>query len=134
MIIYPGCEADYRAVIEQLFQRISEQNIVWISLGTLRFMPTLKPIIAQRFPQSTIAYGEFITGLDNKMRYFKPLRIALYGQMVQWIRERAPNVTLYFCMEDDEVWETTMGWAPSADGGLGKLLDKSAIKICSLKS
>ena len=134
MIIYPGCEADYRAVVEQLFQRISEQNIVWISLGTLRFMPALKPIIAQRFPQSTIAYGEFITGLDNKMRYFKPLRIALYGQMVQWIRELAPNVTLYYCMEDDEVWEKTMGWTPPADGGLGKLLDNSAIKICNLKS
>lgn len=134
MVIYPGCEADYRAVVEQLFRSISAQNIVWISLGTLRFMPALKPIIARRFPQSTIAYGEFITGLDNKMRYFKPLRIALYGKMVQWIRELAPHVTLYFCMEDDEVWEKAMGWRPSADGGLGKLLDDSAIKICDLKS
>jgi hypothetical protein len=44
-------------------------------------MPTLKPIIARRFPASKIVYGEFITGLDNKMRYFKPLRIALYRQM-----------------------------------------------------
>jgi spore photoproduct lyase len=68
------------------------------------------------------------------MRYFKPLRIALYGKMVQWIRELAPHVTLYFCMEDDEVWEKAMGWRPSADGGLGKLLDDSAIKICDLKS
>jgi spore photoproduct lyase len=134
MVIYPGCEADYRAVVEQLFRSIFAQNIVWISLGTLRFMPALKPIIARRFPQSTIAYGEFITGLDNKMRYFKPLRIALYGKMVQWIRELAPHVTLYFCMEDDEVWEKAMGWRPSADGGLGKLLDDSAIKICDLKS
>ena len=133
MIIYNGCETDYRKVVKQLFQRIRPENIVWISLGMFRFMPALKPVIAQRFPDSKIAYGEFITGLDNKMRYFKPLRIALYQLMVDWIRESAPEVTVYFCMEDEEVWEKTMGWVPSPDGGLGQMLDKSAIRICDLK-
>ena len=95
-------------------------------------MPALKPVIAQRFPDSKIVYGEFITGLDNKMRYFKPLRIALYRQMVDWIRDAAPDVTVYFCMEDDEVWEKTMGWVPPPHGGLGRMLDESAIKMCDL--
>ena len=133
MIMYPGCEMEYRKVVRQLFLRIVPQNIVWISLGTLRFMPALKPIIARRFPRSKIAYGELITGLDNKMRYFKPLRIALYRQMVDWIREAAPDVTVYYCMEDDEVWEKTMGIVPPADNGLGHMLDNSAIKVCNLK-
>ncbi|MCB2146170.1 MAG: DNA photolyase [Deltaproteobacteria bacterium] len=133
MIIYNGCEADYREVVKQLFQRIRPENIVWISLGTFRFMPALKSVIAQRFPDSKIAYGEFITGLDNKMRYFKPLRITLYRLMVDWIREAAPEVTVYFCMEDEEVWEKTMGRVPSPDGGLGRMLDQSAIRICDLK-
>ncbi|OQY57486.1 MAG: hypothetical protein B6245_16810, partial [Desulfobacteraceae bacterium 4572_88] len=53
-------------------------DVVWISLGTFRFMPSLKPIIQDRFPDSKIIYGEFIPGLDGKMRYFKPLRIRLY--------------------------------------------------------
>jgi spore photoproduct lyase len=95
-------------------------------------MAALKPVIAQRFPDSKIAYGEFVTGLDNKMRYFKPLRISLYRQMVGWIRDVAPDVTVYFCMEDDEVWEKTMGWVPPPHGGLGRMLDRSAIKICDL--
>jgi spore photoproduct lyase len=132
MIIYKGCETDYQSVVEHLFWRISAENIVWISLGTFRFMPALKPVIARRFPGSKIVYGEFVTGLDNKMRYFKPLRIDLYRQMVGWIRDLAPNVTVYFCMEDDEVWEKTMGWAPPRQGGLGRMLDKSAIRICDL--
>lgn len=132
MVIYQGGETDYRRVVKLLFQRISPENIVWISLGTLRFMPALKPIIAQRFPDSKIAYGEFITGLDNKMRYFKPLRITLYQQMVSWIREAAPDVTVYFCMEDNEVWEKSMGFVPPSGGGLGRMLDDSAIKICGL--
>jgi spore photoproduct lyase len=132
MVIYDGCEADYRKVVTQLFARIRPENIVWISLGTFRFMPTLKPMVARRFPASKIVYGEFITGLDNKMRYFKPLRIALYRQMAGWIRDAAPDVTVYFCMEDDDVWQKTMGFAPSPDNGLGRMLDQSAIKVCDL--
>jgi spore photoproduct lyase len=100
MVIYEGCENDYRKVVRNLFEHIRPENIVWISLGTFRFMPSLKPMVARRFPDSKIVYGEFITGLDNKMRYFKPLRIALYRQMVDWIRDKAPDVTVYFCMED----------------------------------
>lgn len=132
MVIYEGCEADYRKVVTRLFQRVSPENIVWISLGTFRFMPALKPIIAQRFPNSKIGYGEFITGMDNKMRYFKPLRIALYRKMADWIRKAAPEVTVYFCMEDEEVWEKTMGFVPPSDGGLGRMLDQSAVRVCHL--
>jgi spore photoproduct lyase len=67
------------------------------------------------------------------MRYFKPLRIALYRQMVDWIRKVAPDVTVYFCMEDEQVWQKTMDWVPSPDGGLGRLLDNSAATICNLE-
>ncbi|WP_419655336.1 putative DNA repair photolyase-like protein [Desulfosarcina variabilis str. Montpellier] len=132
MVIYPGCEADYQQVVNMLFEKVSPENIVWISIGTFRYMPPLKSVIAKRFPASKIAYGEFITGLDNKMRYFKPLRIALYRQMVDWIRKAAPDVTVYYCMEDDQVWQQTMDWVPAPDGGLGRLLDNSAAAICNL--
>lgn len=132
MILYPGCENAYEKVVHQLFTWIRPENVVWISLGTFRFMPALKPIVARRFPKSKIVYGEFITGLDNKMRYFKPLRIALYRKMAKWIRALAPDVVLYFCMEDDEVWNETLGFSPPAGGGLGRMLDSSAIRICGL--
>jgi spore photoproduct lyase len=66
------------------------------------------------------------------MRYFKPLRIALYEKMVQWIREAAPQVTVYFCMEDEEVWETATGFVPDPEGGLGRMLDESVEKVCDL--
>ena len=62
-------------------------------MATLRFMPALKPIIQQRFPESDIVYGEFITGLDNKMRYFKPLRAHIYRSTTQWIKAHAPETT-----------------------------------------
>lgn len=133
MVIYDGCEKDYEAVIEDLFTRIRPESVVWISIGTFRFMPDLKPIIRDRFPKSKIAYGEFITGLDGKMRYFKPLRIALYKHIANVIRNIAPNVLVYFCMEDDEVWKKSLGFLPSEKGGLERMLDLSAAQHCDLK-
>lgn len=132
MVIYEGCEKDYETVIRELFEHVRPESVVWISLGTFRFMPDLKPIIQDRFPKSKIVYGEFITGLDGKMRYFKPLRIALYRHVARCIRKIAPNVVVYFCMEDDEVWKKSLGFLPSERGGLEKMLDQSAIDHCRL--
>jgi spore photoproduct lyase len=130
IILYPGCESEYRQVVESLFQHVAAANIVWISLGTFRFMPGLKPIVQQRFPKSKIVYGEFITGLDNKMRYFKPMRIKIYQLMMQWIREFAPDTTVYLCMEDDEVWHRGLGFSPQSKGGLPAMLDDSIRRLC----
>ena len=133
LIIYDGWEPDYRQVVQKLFEHVSPRNVVWISLGALRFMPELKPIIQRRFPESKIIYGEFITGLDGKMRYLKRLRTRLYRKMVGWIREYAPQVLVYLCMEDDEVWQKALGFTPSEKGGLAHMLDQSAMKHCQLK-
>lgn len=132
MVIYEGCEADYQAVVEKIFSHVSPADVVWISLGTFRFMPSLKPIIQERFPDSKIIYGEFIQGLDGKMRYFKPLRISLYRKVARRIRELAPEVCVYFCMEDDEVWEKSLGFVPDEQGGLPAMLDARAEKCCEL--
>jgi spore photoproduct lyase len=132
MVIYPGCEPDYRHLVQQLFSHVAPGGIVWISLGSLRFMPSLKGIIQKRFPDSRIIYGEFITGLDGKMRYFKPLRIELYRKMAAWIRQVAPDVFIYFCMEDEEVWQAALGVVPSDYGGLPKMLDECAVRHCGL--
>lgn len=134
LVLYDGWEGDYKRLLEQLFKAISAKNVVWISLGSFRFMPSLKPIIQKRFPKSRIVYGEFIPGLDGKMRYFKPLRVELYRKMVGWIKEQAPEVLIYFCMEDEEVWRRTFGFIPEGHGGLSKMLDESATRHCGLDS
>lgn len=133
LVIYEGCETEYMAVVKQVFSHVSSENIVWISLGTFRFMPSLKSVIQKRFPHSKIIYGEFITGLDGKMRYFKPLRIDLYRRMVSCIKAYAPHVLIYFCMEDDEVWQKSLGFVPSEHGGLTSMLDNRAALHCELE-
>jgi len=133
IVIYEGCEPDYRSVVQRLFAAVRPERVVWISLGAFRFMPDLKPLIQKRFPQSKLVYGEFITGLDGKMRYFKPLRMQLFRGMAAAIRETAPEACVYLCMEDDEVWQDALGFRPADRGGLARMLDEAAVRHCGLK-
>lgn len=133
LILYDGWEKDYSRLIKELFNTVSAQSIVWISLGAFRFMPALKPIIQKRFPKSKIPYGEFIPGLDHKMRYFKPQRIELFSKMATWIKDMAPEVLLYLCMEDEEVWNKALGFVPAEFGGLSEMLDAGAARHCGLE-
>jgi spore photoproduct lyase len=132
LLIYDGCEQEYEAVVHRLFDTLPAASVVWISLGSLRFMPALKPIVARRFPRSDIIYGEFVPGLDGKLRYFKPLRIELFRRVAAAIRARAPDTTVYLCMEDDEVWQRALGFTPDQRGGLPRMLDRAAVRHCGL--
>lgn len=133
LVIYEGCEEDYLQLIQDLFSYVAADNIVWISMGTLRFPPSLKTVIQKRFPDSKIIYEEFISGLDGKMRYFKPLRINLYRKIIACIRDHAPDAGVYLCMEDDEVWRESLGFVPGDVGGLPHMLDMCAAKVCRLE-
>ena len=133
LILYDGCEDDYTRVIERLYSQVSAGNIVWISLGTLRFPPSIKTVIQERFPDSKIIYEEFIKGPDGKMRYFKPLRINLYRKVVECIRDHSPGAVVYLCMEDEDVWQKSLGFKPGDVGGLPHMLDMSAAKQCRLE-
>lgn len=106
VLLYPGWDEGYSAIIELLFSSVEASRIAWISLGSLRFSPPLKPIIQKRFPESRIIYEEMIRGKDGKYRYFKPLRVELYKRIISLIRKNGGGkVPLYFCMESREIWE-----------------------------
>jgi spore photoproduct lyase len=124
LISYPGWEKDYQEVIGKLFERIDRRNICWISLGCLRFIPSLKKVMQSRFPRTRILNEEFIYGLDGKMRYFKPIRIEMYTRIVEEIRKYDPECFVYLCMESKEVWQKSLGIAPASDEELTTWLDQ----------
>jgi spore photoproduct lyase len=119
MIEYSGWERDYEALIEQLFAVVDWRKIAWLSLGVLRNTPGLKRTIRERFPETQLLTGEQVLCPDGKLRYFHPLRVEMYRQMVRWIRRAAPTVKIYLCMESKEVWQQVFGFAPSCEKELG---------------
>jgi len=132
IVEYEGCLEEYQKVADMIFDRISAENIVWISLGSLRFMPDLKAVIQERFSETKLLYGEFIKGLDGKARYLKHIRVEIYRGIIEAIHERASDVMVYFCMESEEIWEKTLGFKTGPLGGLPQMLDERAVKICRL--
>lgn len=106
LIYYPGWEQGYAEVIEELMARIDRKRIAWVSLGSLRFPPTLKTTVQKRLPQTKIMYEEFIRGRDGKLRYPKPLRLRLYERVVGFLKKAGgEDIPLYFCMESQDVWK-----------------------------
>ena len=124
VIWHKGWRDGYRHTIQRLFQTVPKDRIVWISLGALRFIPRLKAIATERFPGSRFFFGEFITGLDGKSRYFRPQRVEMYTFIVDELKKYASDRTcIYFCMESEVIWRQVLGFAPADRGGLPALLD-----------
>jgi len=129
IIYHKNWQEGYRLVIEKLFDSVSPESIVWISLGCLRFLPALRAIASERFPGSHIFCEEFVIGLDNKFRYFRSLRVEMYRFMVNTILSIAPECCLYLCMESEEIWQEVFGFVPEERGGLAAMLDRSAFDL-----
>jgi len=126
IIWHPGWEEGYRHTIRRLFESVPREQIVWISLGALRFLPGLKNIAGERFPGSRFFYEEFVEGLDGKYRYFRSQRVEMYQVLVRELRRNAVDSTcLYFCMESDLIWQEVFGFAPGDRGGLAAMLDRA---------
>lgn len=122
LIYFPGWEAAYRRTVERLGAHVPPGAIAWISLGGLRFLPPLRPLIYQRFPLSRIAAQEMVRAPDGKLRYFKDLRIDMYGRMREWLAAALPGNLIYLCMESPRVWQAVFGVSPQS-GDLTRLLD-----------
>jgi len=128
LLIFPGWEEEYRRLLDMLFSRVSTQGIIWISLGSLRFPPSLKEIIQKRFPSSRLIYEEMIRGLDGKMRYLRPTRLHLYKKIINQIKQVDDKVFCYLCMESADVWRRSMGFSPQSNAHLDFLFAQSIEK------
>lgn len=128
IVVHKNWREGYRKTIELLFERVDPDAIVWISLGALRYLPSLKHIASKRFPHSNIFADEFIAGLDGKSRYFRTQRSKMYKYIYSLLSSRMSTDTcVYFCMESDEIWKEVLGFSPESKGGLSNMLDHAAI-------
>jgi len=129
LINYDGWENEYEEVIQLLERYINPESVIWISIGSFRYMPQLKWDIKRRFPETDIFNGEFVSGLDGKMRYFKPIRIGMYAQLSEQLKKWYDDLGIYLCMESDDVWEESLGWSPKNTSTLSRYLDDRVRKL-----
>jgi spore photoproduct lyase len=123
IVWYEGWEPEYRDAVREILSAVDPSRIAWISLGALRFTPRLREVVRRRFPKSKVPSGEFVPAHHGKLRYFRPIREEMYARMNEWIREAAPGVLVYLCMESRLVWERSLGAAPADTADLSGKLD-----------
>lgn len=112
MLYYPNWEFEYTELVNALFSHIKPAQIAWISIGSLRFHPDMKHEIKQRL-QATAATAypltaaEMVRGSDNKLRYIKPLRIAMYRHLYAALKKHTASSSpmIYLCMERPDMWQ-----------------------------
>ena len=127
LIHHPGWRQGYAEVIDMMLHAVHPDNIIWISMGCLRFMPQLKEVIQERFPESRIVYDEFIPGNDGKLRYFHPIRVEMFSFVESTIRKYAPDVFTYLCMESSGIWRHSLSRTPHDSERLAQWLDQRAL-------
>jgi len=121
VIWHPGWEQGYERTVEMIADYLRPTDVAYISLGSLRFMPELKARITANHPDCRYIHQEFVTGLDNKQRLLRPLRVRQLRHLAAALRQ-AGFSGLYMCMESDEVWSAVLHCTPRDLGGLGPYL------------
>jgi spore photoproduct lyase len=130
IIYHANWELGYAETIERLLATVPKESIVWISMGCLRYLPSLKKIAGLRFPNSRFFHEEFIEGLDGKSRYFRTLRVEMYQHLYQQLHKHAdPRTCIYLCMENNEIWQEVFGFNPEERGGLPRMLDEAVRQV-----
>ncbi|MGH7961247.1 MAG: radical SAM protein, partial [Candidatus Binatia bacterium] len=122
LIEYPGWEEGYRDTVARIFSAIDSRRVAWVSLGSLRLTPALRTTMRRRFPQTRLLSGEQVPCADGKWRTFQALRVKMYRTLTGWLKEAAPQVPLYMCMETAPVWEKVFGRAPTCDKEVARTL------------
>ena len=96
--------------------------------GGTAFSAATKKIATERFPKSRNFLGEFVPGMDGKMRYFRPIRTEMYQSIYSQIRARWSEVFMYFCMEHPPVWNQVMKYCPINNDHLDFLFHENIAK------
>jgi spore photoproduct lyase len=127
ILIFTGWQAAYEELVKEIAGVIDPAKIAWWSLGALRFPYSLREHIFKHH-DSRLFDGELIKGHDGKYRYYKPLRLELFHYIKRKILEHiSPDVPLYLCMEDTEVWQEVFPEIPPNEEEVNKYLYESAL-------
>jgi spore photoproduct lyase len=108
IVNFSGWEKAYFGTIKKIFQQLDPEQIIWISMGALRFNPNVKKAALEKYAQSKIYYGELLPGMDGKLRYFRPLRVKMFQEIYKKLSKAAPKALIYLCMESPEVWQEVL--------------------------
>ncbi|MGE4234223.1 MAG: radical SAM protein [Bacteriovoracia bacterium] len=112
MIYVENWKEIYSEAVDTLLKAVPNQQIRWISLGALRYLPQLKPIALKRRPDTTLFFEESVKSEDGKVRYLRQTRTEMFAFLNEKIKNHCSDILTYLCMESKPVWEKALGRLP----------------------
>jgi len=106
MLYTESYEKLYEEMIREIFENIDLDKIENIGLGCLRYKKELKNKVYEE-KSTDIFFNEMVNGIDKKERYFKPLRLKLYKNIVNNIRKYG-SFDIYLGMEPKYIWDEVL--------------------------
>jgi len=109
IVVYENYLKEYAAVYEMLLKTFIPQEVVLVSLGTLTFIrPVIRQLRERNFKSKILqmpfadANGKLSYPLHQKREMFAHA----YAAFAPWHQE----VFFYLCMEDESLWNDTLGY------------------------
>ena len=127
IIYHEGWKEGYRKTIDTLFRTVDPRNVVYVSMGTLRFIPEMWERLETR--STLYLQGDFIRGLDGKMRYFRPLRTKMYRAALSYLKQYIAEDRVYLCMENQDVWKDVFAIENMTGKQLALRLDQACLNV-----
>jgi len=128
IVEHDGWERGYGRLLDDVFSAVEPDDVAWFSLGSLRMTASLQRQVRDRrgpAAAQVVQGAEVVRGRDGKFRVWQGLRVRMYRFLIERIRQRAPRVPVYLCMEPPAVWQRAMREVPT-DRELGMRLAAGA--------
>jgi len=100
----------YNKMMDSVFAAVKPERV---TLGSLRYHPTIRSTALKRFPDSVIFDDHLLSpdlDEDHRYRYRDDIRMKLYGHIADGIRKRDDGagikVKIGLCKETEQMWES----------------------------
>jgi spore photoproduct lyase len=124
LVLFDGWEEDYREAVETIFSQIPSTAVAWVSVSSLRYQPDMQRIMMQRFPDSSLPFGEQFQSKDSKLRYIQPIRFKMLRFVWEQLKSVREDMPVYMCMESSSAWRSINGGAPVAGSELAEVFTR----------
>lgn len=114
MIWHPDWKLNYSNLVQSITKKFSPQDLIYVTVGALRFQPEQRHIMRERFSsQNMVNTAEMFQSKDGKMRYDQNLRTEMFEYLQSEFKKRNSSYRVSLCMEVPETWSMTMASSPS---------------------
>jgi spore photoproduct lyase len=110
MVYYSGWESDYPAIAQKIMDLFSENEVLFISFGSVTLIKPVIQKIRDLGNPSKILQMDFVTDPHGKFTYHDDIKITMFSKMYAAFNSWQDKVFFYLCMEKAAIWQQSLGY------------------------